>query len=397
MSESFRHRGHRAPMEVLEQRRLLTGSAVQIPDLPAGSAVGLNVDVSGEGPRADVGDSFVWYDGTRPWFDRAQFDLAAFAMPTVDVPIDEVYAADTGDNPDEFATRIMAREAHGTTGIISLDLERWKLDRRRIGDANVNRNIQRFLQVINWIRDEAPTLKIGIYGAFPIRDPAHTNYFTALERAPTDPYWAARLPALEAEFNAWKAANDKLAPLVAAVDFIHPSLYMMRANTASWPVFAQYMMDEARRISQGKPVIPYIWSRFHNSVPDVGLQPLPIETWQTMLDFVRQEADSVIVWQSIFDTWTADEPWVIALGEAVAATPPPTNPPPTDPPPAPDPDPDPPTDPNPPPVPPKPPELPPKGSLIAGGDDAPIKPFSDEPINFATVSRDVLRSSAPKR
>jgi hypothetical protein len=76
-----------------------------------------------------------------------------------------------------------------------------------------------------------------------------------------------------------QATNDRLQWLYDASEVIYPSIYMMRKSTSGVaesgesPVeencdYVRYTLEEAARISRGKPVVPFTWHLYHNSNPE---------------------------------------------------------------------------------------------------------------------------------
>jgi hypothetical protein len=140
---------------------------------------------------------------------------------------------------------------------------------------------QTLTNLYTWMREGGDTGQIAYYGALPIRD-----------------YWRAVGAFGPAAYKQWQAENDARAPLVSEVAMLFPSLYTFYTNQPQWVTYAKANLSEARRISQGKPVYPFIWPQYHNSNPSVGLQFIDPAFWtlemQTIYD--SGDADGMTLW-----------------------------------------------------------------------------------------------------
>ena len=125
---------------------------------------------------------------------------------------------------------------------------------------------------------------------FPIRSYwAPVNYLTSLENV-GDPWWDANRPGFKATYDAWRAANARLAAIAQYVDAVFPSLYTFydyysAGAAAGWVKYAQANIEEAK--SYGKPVFPFIWMRYHDSNATLKYQYLPAEFWRLQLDTIE--------------------------------------------------------------------------------------------------------------
>jgi hypothetical protein len=177
---------------------------------------------------------------------------------------------------DHKAIQRQALEAAKQTECLVIDVENWKVDAVRDGPSLADASMKRFIAALAAIRAVAPQLKLSIYAIPPL-----TNYWA--------PVSGERM-----EIENWQRANRFLAPLANALDFICPSLYTFYDNVAGWQTFARANLAEARRY--GKPVVPFIWPRYHESVPQ---HPNYVDGayWRTQLETIRREgADGVILW-----------------------------------------------------------------------------------------------------
>lgn len=192
--------------------------------------------------------------------------------------------------PTESHVRAIARTVAGR--LACLNIEHWPLDIRKADPAEVAHNIDRLKTIIGWMRDEVPSIKVGIYSMVPVR-----SYWT-----PAD---YARKPDLYADqFAAWQAANDALQPLADAVDVLFPSLYTFYEDQGGWGRYAQGNIAEARRLSGGKPVYPFLWPQYHNSNAEIAGQMIPGDYWRIQLDTVLDQADGAVIW-----SWSPGLQW----------------------------------------------------------------------------------------
>ncbi len=176
---------------------------------------------------------------------------------------------------DEKRIRGLARTwAQNKLDLVCLDIEVWPV---RGNDDVVQASIGKFKKVISWIREEAPNLKIGIYGAPPVRDV----------------YRAIQSPDSKA-YQDWATENQKLKPLADQVDVIFPSLYTMTKDPETWKSFAMANLQQAAQY--GKPVYAFVWPRYHDSMRGLAWTFLPESYWEMELQTVKGKADGIVIW-----------------------------------------------------------------------------------------------------
>lgn len=196
---------------------------------------------------------------------------------------------------DEATARRIARESQAAGRMLVVNIEAWPTDARLYGEATVAQSIERYSQVLDWIRDETPDLKIGIYGMFPIRDYVGASFNAAYDSQWGSPAGTGQFSNASNRLAQWQNANDRLAELASKVDVIYPSLYAFYDNPSEWVGFATNMISEARRY--GKPVVPFLIGVYHEAAQPANLRGQDIDQafWQTQLDTVRRLADGVIL------------------------------------------------------------------------------------------------------
>lgn len=204
--------------------------------------------------------------------------------------------------PNEEYARTQARQAIGRSddNLVQLDIEHWETD-SRIPGVNVMESISFLRQELGWVKNEAPKLKVGYYALVPIAD-----YWNATSSDP-------------AKVAAWKAANDRLQPLIDDVDALFPSIYTFYPNDVEgWVMFAEANIEEAKRLARGKPVYPFIWPQYHPSEP-VGGQYVSYEYWKRQLETVKNAGvDGVIIWGGYQTPWDENQGWWRATKEFMA-------------------------------------------------------------------------------
>ncbi len=160
----------------------------------------------------------------------------------------------------------------GSDRHLVVDIEQWPVEG---SNADTQVSLAKYQQTLKAFRRADPSVKLGLYSVLPVRD-----------------YWRAIGWRGSEELDAWKARNTEVAAaLVPNVDELFPSLYTFYGDKDAWIVFAKANIDEARRISQGKPVYCFLWPQFHKTMAF-----LPGDFWYAQLDTCRRLADGVVIW-----------------------------------------------------------------------------------------------------
>ena len=151
----------------------------------------------------------------------------------------------------------------------AINIEHWELE----GDLDVvQANLQKLRQVADLVHSYNPNLLVGFYRLLPRRDPS-----------------AAYLGPGTAQHDAWQAHNDRVAAsLEDAVDVFFPSLYVLhlgdqnQTTAERWTTFAMGNIEEAVRIADGKPVLPFLSLYYHpnGSRDDYPALPRNLKGWQ---------------------------------------------------------------------------------------------------------------------
>ncbi|MCU0552159.1 MAG: hypothetical protein MUC48_22715 [Leptolyngbya sp. Prado105] len=200
--------------------------------------------------------------------------------PPLGVPLirtngDQYWKNNDRTKPDEAACRNYARVLK-EMGRIIIDIEFWDYDIRKASASSVQETIRKVIQIVDWMKDEVPTLEIGMYPFPPIKD-----------------YWTP--VANPSGIGDWKKANDFLRPVAERVDFIAPEIYTYYDDREDWLKFAEANLAEVVRI--GKRAMPIVWPRYHVSNDQLKYQMIPGDFWQLQLKTVRESGvDGLILW-----------------------------------------------------------------------------------------------------
>jgi hypothetical protein len=155
------------------------------------------------------------------------------------------------------------------TDLVVIDVEHWDLNRLP-ADA-VQRNVERYVALLDAFRAQLPTARIGLYGMVPIR-----NYWTPVRGN-------------AGELSAWRAENERLKPIAEAADVIFPSLYTFYEDRDGWVEYAKANIAEAKQY--GRPVYPFVWPQYHKS-----WKPIDGDFWRLQLETVFNSADGMVIW-----------------------------------------------------------------------------------------------------
>src|SRR5690606_31221657 len=144
---------------------------------------------------------------------RGRPDLSQFGLERIYVAGNEFFAG-TWPNydkrrADEAATRALANKVADRGEILVINIEHWPTDIRTASEAEVRETIDKFIELIQWLKEERPELEVGIYSMLPVRD-----YWTPVYHATRDPQ----------RVHQWEEANRRLQELAEKVDYIFPSL-----------------------------------------------------------------------------------------------------------------------------------------------------------------------------
>lgn len=234
---------------------------------------------------------------------------------------------------DEAKLRLFARQLLPNS-LFVLDIE--NLDCYWDGTQNDNRvvenNVRQMIKQIRIIREEAPTVQLGVYGMLPAEQHFLSVEFEYALQAhnTTQPtfdgvsaaYWRSIYPTRLLQFGNWQRATDRMTygyrdngtinwngGLVDAVNYLAPSIYMVddvptddnignAYDIAHDKAVAKWSMREAKRIAGGKPIYPFVW-RYLLSGPSANNPQgiIPLARFDAFIkELADNGADGVIIW-----------------------------------------------------------------------------------------------------
>lgn len=207
-------------------------------------------------------------------------DLSTYGLRPITIAYAGGFGPDWYKYPDQLpeleVVQAVARSAQKKGHQVVLDIEHWPLEGT---PSSVQDSLSKYLRVVTWFREAAPSLSLGYYGAPPLGD-----------------YWRAMKDTTSPERQSWMAANDQLPALVDAVDILYPSLYTFYPDQAGWKKYAIAQIAEARRHGNGKPVYVFLWAQYHDSNKNLKGQYLPADFWLLELNTAKQYADGIVIW-----------------------------------------------------------------------------------------------------
>lgn len=227
-------------------------------------------------------------------------------------PRDSVVGAIRTGDPSETNTRWFANYAATVTDTLVVDIEEWQMDLRYASKAVVDQNIARFQNILSWIRQEQPNLKIGIYSIFPVSDLYNTVQYELYSEIAVDPvagsWYRGALPGVSNAYAKLQNSNAYLSNLAASVDYIFPAIYSSSPDLDLWTRYAKGSVFEARRY--GKPVIPFLMPTYHHAAASMNQQVVPAALWQAQLNLMPQIADGAIIWTDPLAPVGVNEYWI---------------------------------------------------------------------------------------
>jgi hypothetical protein len=245
--------------------------------------------------RRPDGQALTLYFGAKPGTEEELQALCLKRLPVVkEFKFREKGEKSLGDVSDERA-RSAVRDLSGQP-LIVLDIESWKTSG---SESVVSESVRKLKRVLSLAKQELPGTSVGFYSMVPLRD-----YYRAL----TQPDGS--------EFKRWQSENDRLRALSDAVDALFPSVYTFKREAPEdWGRYALANVAEARRLAPTKPILPFIWPRYHGSSENVGKQPIEPEFLAAQFHILLQspETSGFVIWLHSKDGWDENANWHVAL------------------------------------------------------------------------------------
>jgi len=108
------------------------------------------------------------------------------------------------------------------------------------------------------------------------------------------------------------AGNDYVEPMLNETDAYFPELYTAIGDSLAWIKYANATIREAKRLSGGKPVYPYIWPQYPSKpIPGTAnYTEINYTFWKTQLQTIKDAgADGAVVWGGYEQNWNPDAGW----------------------------------------------------------------------------------------
>ena len=179
--------------------------------------------------------------------------------------------------PSSAAIQEFLQKTAGMGDMLILDIEAdWPL--YGVSQPIELASITRYQTVGNLVHNIAPAMNTGIYATVP-----HRDYARAISGPASTGY------------KQWQAENTGGAPAAQTMNTLYPSIYTFYKDQAGWVKYATANISEAKRLANGKPVIPFLWPQYHNSTP-LAYQFIDPDYWKLQLETCYQLADGVVLW-----------------------------------------------------------------------------------------------------
>lgn len=242
--------------------------------------------------RLEAENSFTMLDATL-YLNKP--DLSVYGFKDVKVVYQAEFWVKNRDNLDNLPrnARIQRVEKivrkHNPDYVV-LDVEHWKI---RVPDKKiVSESLRKYKSVYYMVKEVLPDYNLGFYRLVP-----NVDYHRALKGKGSPQY------------NQWQTDNDRMKELAGMVDVLYPSLYTFTSDRDEWKQYATEQISEARRLANGKPVICFLWPRYHNSNKVLGDRFIPRDHWRDQLELVKDLADGFVIWDGKRQQWPEDMEW----------------------------------------------------------------------------------------
>src|SRR5699024_4239217 len=113
--------------------------------------------------------------------------------------------------------------------------------------SKVEENIDRFLQVADWVKEADSDMSVGYYGILPVRSLGKSTSNRS-----------------SARYQEWKQTNQDLKVLAEKVDAFYPSLYTFNDDRELWVKEAKAQIRMARELNPDIPVYVFLWPQYHS-------------------------------------------------------------------------------------------------------------------------------------
>jgi hypothetical protein len=200
--------------------------------------------------------------------------------------------------PSSAAIQAFLQQTAGMGDMLILDIEGTEWPLYGVSSSVELASIAKYQAVGTLVHQMAPAMDVGLYSGVPERD-----------------YWRAIAGPTSTSYQQWQAENTGGAPAAQTMNTLYPSLYTFYTDQSGWVQYATANISEARRLAQGRPVIPFLWPQYHDSTSR-AYQFIDPTYWQLQLNTLYQLADGVVLWGGLnskgYLPWNNTAPWWIA-------------------------------------------------------------------------------------
>ncbi len=183
--------------------------------------------------------------------------------------------------PDESHVRKLMRGFKTDSNYVVLDIECWPIRGYTRKLHVVQESIEKYLTVLNWVKDERPDLEIGYFG-FP-----KNNYVESQGKMGSKKYIKHQ------------SEIDLVRPIFSEVNILYPSAYTFEPSFSKWKDAFDGMISKVRKIYTGRIHVfmspSYIESKYLGNF-EVANRMLPVDLWRKQLEYAYKYADGIIIW-----------------------------------------------------------------------------------------------------
>lgn len=254
--------------------------------------------LEGVTPKVELDGNFKVFDGTYfrpvPWAlnNYGLKDIEMLYPPTMWGESTAELEGTTHMPDKERVTRaVQDASSKGITNLC-INIEHWPLEG---SDSEIESSIDRFIKLINWIKEVDPDMQVGFYGVPPIRK-----------------FGMSTKDKDSATYQEWVDMNLKLQRLANNVDAFYPSLYTYNDDREKWVTEAIAQTDVLEQLAPGKPVYFFMWPEYHPYLDEFAGKLLETNYWKVQQKTARKFANGYVVWTPSRMEWNNDYSWWVA-------------------------------------------------------------------------------------
>lgn len=219
---------------------------------------------------------------------KNKIDLSKYGFKKIRMVYDsEIWNSNDNKNLPNYNKLFTVSKKIENKSVVCLDIEHWKTQG---SNAEVENSINKYINVLKYVKFHTNNIKLGYYSVIPIRD-----YYRSINAKGPDAY------------NDWLIENERLREIAKYVDAVFPELYTFSKSQSNWEKYAMQNINEARKY--GKPVYVFLWPMFHDKVLLLKHRYISPEFWRAQLNFCYKHADGIVIWGGWQQEWDNDAPW----------------------------------------------------------------------------------------